>query len=156
VLTAAIREHREDQTLVAALTPVSGALRPLEQMIERVLVQTDLEPVMTEVDAAYERGELTQTEAEDLARLAVEKSRQIPGQIEDLSLDAFAQSGQVRRVASKVLNETVLFVADNVGVPKDNALVVYQASELKALTGMPSDQLRKVHATKKMFDGEIL
>ena len=76
--------------------------------------------------------------------------------VEDLSLDAFAQSGQVRTVESKVLSKPVLWAADNAEVPADNELVVYQASELKALIGMPPDRLRKMHAIKKMFDGEVL
>jgi len=44
-------------------------------------------------------------------------------------------------------------VVDNAGVPVDNTLVVYQTHELKGLIGMPSDQLRKVHAVKKIFNG---
>ena len=126
-----------------------------------------LSQVLEEVDRAYQRGAVTVEEAEDLARLAGERSRELPESVTDelpspapgaqtLRLSEFAASGRVQKVRSKALGEDVLWVADNAEVPVDNQLVVYRVEELRQLVGVPPDQLRRIHATKKLMDGEVI
>ena len=153
-LNASIRAHRDE--LVSELNPVSAALRPLQEAVDNALVGTDLDPVMEATDLAFLRGDITQEEAEALAQAAIEKSRQIPASIEEMSLADFATSGLVRKVRSKVLGETVLYAADNAQVDPGIDLVVYRASELKELDGMPVEQLRRIHILKKTREWEVV
>ena len=153
-LDASIRAHRDE--LISALNPISAALRPLQAAVDTALVGTDLDPVMEATDLAFLRGDITQEEAEALAQAAIEKSRQIPASIEEMSLADFATSGLVRKVRSKVLGETVLYAADNAQVDPGIDLVVYRASELKELDGMPVEQLRRIHILKKTQDWEVI
>ena len=76
--------------------------------------------------------------------------------IENMRLSEFAGSGLVREVRSRVLDEHVLFAADNAVLPQNNRLVVYRARELIELVGLPPEQLRAIHAVKKSLDGELL
>ena len=76
--------------------------------------------------------------------------------IEAMRLSAFAVSGLVREIRSRVLDEHVLFAADNAVLPQDNRLVVYRACELKEIVGQLPDHLRAIHAVKKQLDGEVL
>ena len=70
--------------------------------------------------------------------------------IENMRLSEFAGSGLVREVRSRVLDEHVLFVADTAVLPQNNRLVVYRAGELTELVGLPPEQLRAIHAVKKV------
>jgi hypothetical protein len=55
-----------------------------------------------------------------------------------------------------MFGEVVLFAADNAEVDAEAAEVVYRASELRHLVGMPCERLRAVHAAKKAVDGELV
>jgi hypothetical protein len=115
----------------------------------------EAEEVLDTIEAQFQRGGLSQTELEELHDLAVKKSRVVPMRFEDMALNTFARCGRVLTVKSKVLDEIILWVADNADVPKSNSLVVYRASELKVLIGTPNT-LRAQHMIKKMFDGEVM
>ena len=71
-------------------------------------------------------------------------------------LDDLFTRGTIRRCRSGVLNEDVLFVADDAAMPPGNDLVVYRQSELTMLVGVLPERLRAVHAAKKVLTGEIL
>ena len=153
-LDEAIRTHRE--TLASELKPVSAALRPLRDAVAAALVATDLDPVIDDTDAAYRRREITQEEAEYIARTAMERARQIPATIEEMPLSDFARSGLVREVESKTLGETVLWAADNVKVEMQPGRVVYRASELKELVGVTPEHLQRIHLVKQRLNGEVI
>ena len=120
------------------------------------MVGKDLDSTIEAVDSAFVQGEITQEEAEALAQAATEKSRQIPASIEEMPLAEFASSGLVKKVKSKVLGETVIWAADNAQVPPETDQVIYRASELKELVGVPPEQLRKIHLLKKTRDWEVV
>jgi len=153
-LDGAIRQHRT--ALVAALEPVSAAVAPLRVAMAQVPVATELEPLLDQVQAAYEQGALTQEEAEGLALAARDRARLIPATIEEMPLSLFAGSGLVLQVRSRVLDEVVLWAADNAQLPAENTKVVYRATELKEVVGMPAAQLQRLHLVKKDLDGEVL
>ena len=153
-LDEAIRTCRDE--LVAALKPVSAALGPLQETVDKALVGTDLGPVMEATDLAFLRGDITDEEAEELAQAATEKSLQIPACVEEMPLADFATSGLTRKVESRVLGETVLWAADNAQVDPGTNLAVYRARELKELVGMLPEQLRRIHVLKKTQDWEVI
>ena len=55
-----------------------------------------------------------------------------------------------------MLDEVVLWAADNARIPPENTKVVYRATELKEVVGMPAAQLQRLHLVKKDLDGEVL
>jgi len=124
--------------------------------VEEAAVGTDLEKTMENVDAAYQRGEITQEEAEEVARAAMERAREIPATVEKMSLSDFAVSGLVRKVASETLGETVVWAADNAEVDPETDWVVYRVAELRELVGGDTDHLRRIHVVKKHLDGELV
>ena len=153
-LEASIRAHRD--ALMATLKPVSAALIVLQGEIDNAMVGTDLDSAIEAVDSAFVTSEINQEEAEALAQAATEKSRQIPASVEEMPLEDFASSGLVKEVKSKVLGETVIWAADNAQVPPETDQVIYRASELKELVGVPPEQLRKIHMLKKTRDWEVV
>lgn len=76
-----------------------------------------------------------------------------------LTLAEFAASGQIVRIWSDVLNEEVLFAADNARVADTEERVVYRARELAVVWGengdITPDALQRLHEIKKVFDGEV-
>ena len=128
----------------------------LAEAIAGAVLGTEVSAVMDDIKAAHERGHLNDEDAESLALAAAEKGPQLPYRPEDMRLSAFAESGLVCEVQSKVLGENVLWAADNAVVPPDSPLVVYRASELRAAWGMSPERLRAVHAVKKAMDGDIV
>ena len=141
---------------MATLKPVSAALRALQSEIDKAMVGKDLDSTIEAVNSAFVQGKITQEEAEALAQAATEKSRQIPASVEEMSLEDFASSGLVKKVKSKLLGETVIWAADNAQVPPETDQVIYRASELKELVGVPPEQLRKIHMLKKTRDWEVV
>lgn len=128
----------------------------LLQAVGSAVLGADLEAVMEQAQAAYEHEHLSCEDVEELAHSASERSRQIPHSVEDMPLSEFAESGLVREVTSRMLGEVVLFAADNGEIPADNSLVVYRASELRAMVGVSPDALRAAHAVKKKLEGELV
>jgi hypothetical protein len=152
-LDIALRQHKD--TLLAELNAFHVSACGFERVIDEALVQTDIEALPERIETAFQQGSITQEEAEALAQRMVEKARSLPVGIEDLPLSILAQSGQVRQVHSKVLDETVLWAADNAIVADDTEWVVYRAYELKALTGTSAEELRAIHSVKKVMDGAL-
>lgn len=152
-LDAALRQHKK--ALAAELETEKGSANGLKKAIAAALVQTDLHAIPERIEAAFDRGTITREEAESLAQLAVDTARKLPADINKMSLSVFARSGQIRKVRSKVLGETIVWAADNAALPEENALVVYRAHELKALVGLDPQALVAVHTTKKWLDGII-
>lgn len=82
----------------------------------------------------------------------------VPGfqTVEEMTLEAFSRAGLVVRVKSRLLEEEVLVVSDDV---KDldvwDGLVVYRADELLRLVHLPVECLRAVHRMKKTFSGTV-
>jgi hypothetical protein len=98
-----------------------------------------------------------------LAEVAAQKADMIQclsdaadGALLEMPLNQLAQSGICREVHSKVLDEHVIFAADNAEVPADTPLVVYRAAELQLLLGATPEKLQAVHQLKKAFDGEVV
>ena len=153
-LGAAIREHRD--TLVSELEPVSAGVRGLQEAVEDARAGTDREEAMEDVDAAYQRGEITQEEVEELAQMAWDRSRQIPATVKEMPLVDFASSGLVRKVESKALGETVVWAADNAEVDPECDLTVYRAAELRLMADRSPEQMRAIHLAKGALDGELI
>lgn len=82
----------------------------------------------------------------------------VPGfqTVEEMTLDAFSRAGLVVRVKSRLLEEDILVVSDDV---KDldvwDGLAVYRAEELLRLVHLPVECLRTVHRLKKLFSGTV-
>ena len=150
-LAAAIQAHRAG--LVAELNPVSAALKAFREAIDNVVIVTELKPILNDIDDAERRGDLTPEETEELVQQA--RSRQIPFTFEEMDLAEFGSSGRMTEVASKVLGERVLWAADNAELQTGNDLVVYRAAELRELKNKSPEQLRRIHLTKKIMDGEV-
>lgn len=61
------------------------------------------------------------------------------------------------RVRSWLLGgEVVVFAGENVRVPEGAGEVVYRASELQMILGLPPAQLIALHQTKKALDGDLI
>jgi hypothetical protein len=73
-----------------------------------------------------------------------------------MRLDEFATARLRVEVTSDVLGERVVFASDNTKLDPGEPLVIYRAAELRELVGFSPDDLRKVHAIKKMFGGTIV
>jgi hypothetical protein len=153
-LDEAIREHRN--RLVSELQSVSVAMRPLREAVDAALVTTDLDQVIDNTEAAYQRGEITEAEVGEVAQAAIALAHRLPATIENMPLSDFAKSNLFREVKSKTLGETVLWAADNADVGARTDLVVYRASELMALVSVAPEHLRCIHRVKKHLDGEAI
>ena len=82
----------------------------------------------------------------------------VPGfqPVEEMTLEDFSHAGLVVRVRSRLLEEEVLFVSDNVkDLEAEDELVVYRAGELRRLVLLPVECLRTVHRVKKLFSGTV-
>ena len=80
----------------------------------------------------------------------------LPGfrEVEEMVLGDFARAGLVVRVRSRLLDEEVLFVSDNVrNVDEEGELVVYRAAELLLLGKLTPEGVRDVHRVKRIFRG---
>ena len=73
-----------------------------------------------------------------------------------MRLSEFATARLRVEVTSDVLGERVVFASDNARLDPGELLVIYRAAELRELVGFSPDDLRKVHAIKKMFGGTIV
>lgn len=71
------------------------------------------------------------------------------------TLAEFAKSGRQLTIWSDVLNEIVIFAADNADVYNPRGRVVYRAAELAPLPGIGPDALRLIHEAKKEFGAPI-
>ena len=62
------------------------------------------------------------------------------------------------RVRSRVLGEDVIWIADDRQEPDllRQTGVVYRESELRQLVGVSPEKLRRIHATKKALDGQVI
>jgi len=71
---------------------------------------------------------------------------------------AFAQSGEIIRIYSEVLDCEVLLAADNADptVIAASGLPVYWAREFPHLVGLTPEGLRHVHEVRTFFDGELI
>jgi hypothetical protein len=72
-----------------------------------------------------------------------------------MTLDEFAQAGLVVEVASRVLDEVVLFASDNAVLDPGERRVVYRAQELREVLAYRPEDLVAVHNVKKVFGGTI-
>ena len=82
----------------------------------------------------------------------------VPGfrTVEEMTLEAFSRAGLVVRVKSRLLEEEVLFVSDDVkALDARDGLAVYRAEELVHLVHLPAEAVRKVHRLKKLFSGIV-
>jgi hypothetical protein len=120
----------------------------------------DLSRLCEQIDAAYRAGDIDLEKADELTNRVRERSREVPenedAALLEMPLSQFAQSGICREIHSKVLDERVIFAADNAEVPEDTPLVVYRAAELRELLGATPEKIRAVHEVKRSFDGEVV
>lgn len=77
-----------------------------------------------------------------------------PSRILSMTYREFKTAGLVVTVDSKLIGERVVFASDNADAPK-TSLVVYRATELLHLAGLDGETVKKLHAAKKLFNGEI-
>ena len=133
--------------------------KALWQAIQDAPTRAELERLHDELTAAWDRDQVDRDTAEALTRLMWEKDRQIPEHHEgadELRLSGLFKDNPIRRVYSRILDEEVLFAADDAELPADNALVVYRESELRALAGHPPAAVLQIHLAKAVFDGEVI
>ena len=150
-LDAAIRAHRDE--LANELRSASDAFCRLRRIIASVEAGTTSEKPVAEIKEALDQGEIGQAECDVLMQ---EMTEGCGGLFEDTRMSDFATSGQVREVYSKTLGETVVWAADNAVVPDTEERVVYRARELRRLVDATPEQLRRIHLTKTMIDGEVV
>jgi hypothetical protein len=72
-----------------------------------------------------------------------------------MTLDEFAQAGLIVEVASRVLDEVVLFASDNAVLDPGERRVVCRAQELREVLHYQPEDLVSVHNVKKVFGGTI-
>lgn len=163
----ALLEHLRSQVAVdtsaSASTPTATAPDIAFECRKKALEQADdwqaIEAVLEDVQAAFMAGTLSQEEAESLGQIAMQVARTRPETATDESsprLSDLFRDSPVRRVWSAVLDGEVLCLADGAEEPADNTLVVYRQSELQHLVGMAPEQLKAVHLTKTMLDGDVI
>ena len=128
------------------------------QVIREASSDADLEAVAADVSTAYALGEMPAATAATMARLIVERGRQIH-QLEQPTtgkgLSTLFNEKPIHRVTSKVLGEDVLWAAEGAQIPPENDLVVYRESELRELAGRSEEALRVVHRIKKSLDAVL-
>ena len=73
----------------------------------------------------------------------------------NMPFSEFAYSGRCLEVYSRVLDERVMFAANNADVPNVE-MVVYKPREMAELAGYSPGELKAAHAVRKAFDGELL
>jgi len=75
----------------------------------------------------------------------------------ELSLSDFEQGTYVVKVRSALLGEDIYFVSNERLLEKvPEGFAVYTAKELRALRCSTKAQLKRIHWTKKEFDGEVI
>ena len=128
----------------------------LRQQIERARDWSDLEGVVEDAEEAYRRNELVGETVEQLGYSVQKKAREIPAHIDELRLSDLLKKALVRRIKSRLLGEMVLVIGDNVPVPPEAHGVIYRASELAQLMPKGPEVLKRIHAVKKTFDGDLI
>ena len=119
----------------------------------------DLSSLCEDIDAAYRAGDIDTEVADALTNLVRQRAREVPeddAAFLEMPLDKLAQSGIYREIHSKVLDQRVIFAADNAEVPEDTPLIVYRAAEMREINGASPEMLRAAHEVKKAFDGEVV
>ena len=128
----------------------------LEQAIRQAQDWESLGTALERAQTAFERGELDAETVERLAVMAQQEAHGMPEPAEGLRLSELFREQPIRRVYSKILAEVVVFAADGADVPADTPGIVYRASELRHLVACPPEHLRRIHAVKHAFDGELI
>ncbi|MCH9647759.1 MAG: hypothetical protein K0U98_05935 [Deltaproteobacteria bacterium] len=75
--------------------------------------------------------------------------------VTSMSLAEFSRAHLVVEVCSEVLQESVVFASDNATVDSGEQRVVYRARELSLLLSLGADELRSLHAAKKIFGATL-
>lgn len=71
-----------------------------------------------------------------------------------MPLSAFAQSGEWLRIRSALLDEDIVFAADNAtGLPE--GIPAYRASEIPGLMKQPPEDIWTLHRVKVIFNGRM-
>ena len=135
--------------------PVNVAV-DLEQAIRQAQDWESLETALESAQLLFQAGELSAETVEQLAILAAQEAHAMPEPAEGLRLSELFREQPIRRVYSKILAEVVVFAADGADVPADTPGIVYRASELRHLVACPPEHLRRIHAVKHAFDGELI
>jgi hypothetical protein len=130
------------------------------EKIEEAKHWGDLDKLLEAIEAAYQRKYIDQAAAEAKTQQAAQRAKELPAEFQEtssLKLGELFKDAPIRRLHSKVLGEEVLLAAHDAQISSDNTLVVYQQAELRQITGMPAEQLRKVHQAKQSgFDFELI
>jgi len=141
----------ESSVLEASLTRVEELRRTAAEARD----WADLDAVLDAAQAAYDAGEASQEEVEDLAGCVGDRSRQVPDDASAGTLGELLRSQPVVRVHSRMLGETVVWIAEGVEMP-DTDEVVYSEHELRRLAGKDPETVRAIHQVKKALDGEVV
>lgn len=74
----------------------------------------------------------------------------------DTSLEDFARSKKTFVLRSNILGEDIVISADNAPESVYNmGYIVYTATELTSICSMSPDEVKKIHKTKKAFEGTV-
>ena len=112
--------------------------------------------VLDAAQVAYDAGEVTQEEVESLAGYVGERSRHVPEDAASGTLGELLRSQPVVRVHSRLLGETVVWIAEGVEAPEDIDEVAYSEHELRQLVGQAPELVRAIHEVKRALDGELV
>ena len=159
-IARATTAKRQAKPEVSTATPSRSAV--IRRQTSQAGNWRDLSQIVERIEADFGSGEITRTEAEELATEIAQKARSLPeqdadtGATEEQHLSDMFNEKPIRRVRSKVLGEEVLWAADNAEIPTDNDLVVYRESELREIVGREPAALRAIHKAKRDLDGEIV
>ena len=74
----------------------------------------------------------------------------------DQPLTVLFQTTKSRKVWSRLLDEAILFVADGNEPQNPENLILYYEYELRQLAGKSPAQIRAIHLTKKIMNGDLL
>ena len=74
----------------------------------------------------------------------------------DQPLTALFQTTKSHKIWSRLLDEAILFVADGKEPQNPENLILYYEYELRQLAGKSPAQIRAIHLTKKIMNGDLL
>ena len=121
--------------------------------------------IVEEALKAFKEDKISRADAEGVAMEATKKSHEAHKEAHkepllisllDMPLKDFARSKKTFDLKSNLLGENIIIAADN--APEsvyDRGKVVYTAIELNSICSMSSVQVKKIHKTKKAFEGFV-
>jgi hypothetical protein len=130
----------------------------LHAQIQRCHDWNGLYSILDRAQTAFDDGQATQAEVESLVGWAADRSCQLPehADAEQDHLSGLLARQPFVRVRSRLLGETVVWVADGAAPPKGGWGTVYHESELCRMAGQSPANVQAVHKVKRCLDGELI